>query len=273
MNVMQIELISFWSALVGYSIATAVACWAFVFRKKPERTLLALILLSCTLHTIAIAARWERLGYLPVNNTFEMLSANIWGLMVAVLIGYWLLPRVRSFVIVTLPFVMMLMAWMLLIRPQDSTLPPTYDTVWLFIHIAFIKLFLGCAFIALGLGIIVLLRRAGIGTARFASLPPDTSLDKTAYRCMALALIFDTLGIVAGAIWAQDAWGRFWSWDSLEIWSLLTWLSIGLTLHMRASFRTGPAVNAGMVLATWCVAFFTFFGIPFVSTALHKGMI
>lgn len=273
MNLLQTELVAFWAALAGYSIATAVACWAFAFRKRPERTLLAFILLSCLLHTIAIAARWGRLGHLPVNNTFEMLSANIWGLMIAVLIGYWRLPRMRSFVVISLPVVMMLMAWMLLMQPEDSKLPPTYDTVWLFIHIAFIKLFLGCAFIALGLGVIVLLRGTGIGTARFSNLPPNESLDKTSYRCMALALIFDTLGIVAGAVWAQDAWGRFWSWDRLEIWSLLTWLSIGLTLHVRASFRTGAATNALLVIGTWLVAFFTFFGIPFVSSALHKGMI
>jgi ABC-type transport system involved in cytochrome c biogenesis permease subunit len=273
MNPLQIELVSFWSALVGYSIATALALHALVFVKRPERTLLALMALSWSLHTVAIGARWQRIGYLPVGNTFEMLSANVWGLMAAVLIGYWLLPRLRAFAALALPVVMLVMAWMLLLRADDSSLPPTYDTVWLFIHIAFIKLFLGCAFIALGIGGIVLLRSAGIGVERFARMPANGALDKTAYRCMALALIFDTLGIVAGAIWAQDAWGRYWSWDRLEVWSLLTWLSIGLTLHVRASFRTGPSTNAALILGTWVVAFFTFFGIPFVSTALHKGMV
>jgi len=273
MNLLQTELVSFWISVGGYSLATVVALYALVFHKRPERTLLGMMLAAWLLHSVAIGARWARLGHLPVGNTFEMLSANVWGLMAAVVIGYWLLPRLRAFAAVALPIVMLVMAWMLLIPTAESSLPPTYDTVWLFIHIGFIKLFLGAAFIALGIGIIVLLRLAGIGTGVFARLPADSALDKTAYRCMALALIFDTLGIVAGAIWAQDAWGRYWSWDTLEIWSLLTWLTIGLTLHLRASFRTHPAINAGMILTTWCVAFFTFFGIPFVSTALHKGMI
>ena len=78
---------------------------------------------------------------------------------------------------------------------------------------------------------------------------------------------------MAGAIWGQDAWGRYWSWDKLEVWSLITWLSIGLTLHVRQPFRTTPKTNALLIVATWLIAFFTFFGIPFVSTALHKGMI
>lgn len=273
MNLLSIELVAFWSALVGYAIATAVAMWALVFRKHPERSMQWLMSLAWLLHTLAIGARWVRIGHLPVGNTFEMLSANIWGLMAAVVIAYAIFKRMRAFAAIALPIVIMLMAWMLLAPQEASSLPPTYKTVWLFIHIGFIKLFLGAAFVALGIAGIVLLRHANIGRDRFAGLPSDRSLDETAYRCMALALIFDTLGIVAGAIWAQDAWGRYWSWDPLEVWSLLTWLSIGLTLHVRASFRTPPVTNGLLIVGTFVVAFFTFFGIPFVSTALHKGAI
>lgn len=272
-SLLDLECIALWLSLTGYSVACVMALIGVAFRKRPERTMLALLGFSVLLHTASIGARWLRLGHLPVGNGFEMLSANVWGLMAAVLIGYWLMPRVRAFAAIVLPVVIMLMAWMLLIPAHESSLPPSYDTVWLFIHIGFIKLFLGAAFIALGMGGIVLLRRANIGRDRFAGLPEDRRLDDLAYRYMALALMFDTLGIVAGAIWALDAWGRYWSWDPLEVWSLLTWLAIGLTLHLRSSFRTGPVVNAVMIAGTFVIAFFTFFGIPFVSTALHKGMI
>jgi ABC-type transport system involved in cytochrome c biogenesis permease subunit len=252
---------------------TILAIVGVVFGRRPERTQMALIGLSVLLHTAALGARWVRVGHVPVINAYEMLSANLWGLMVAVAVGHAVLPRVRAFVAFVMPVVLMIMGWMLLKPTDESSLPPTYDTIWLFVHIGFIKLFLGAAFVALGLAFIVLLRRAGFAHARLARLPGDLSLDGTAYRCMALALIFDTLGIVAGAIWAQDAWGRYWSWDPLEVWSLVTWLAIGLTLHVRASFRTAPPVNALLILGTWTVAFFTFFGIPFVTTALHKGMV
>lgn len=272
-QLLDIESLSLWLALVGYSIACAMAMVGVAFRKRPERTMLAVLAASVLLHTTSIGARWVRLDHLPVGNGYEMLSANVWGLMVAVLLGFWLMPRVRAFAALVLPIVIMLVAWMLLIPKHESTLPPSYDTVWLFIHIGFIKLFLGAAFIALGMGGIVLMRRAAFGRDRFAGMPDDKRLDDLAYRFMALALMFDTLGIVAGAIWALDAWGRYWSWDPLEVWSLLTWLSIGLTLHLRASFRTRPQTNAVLILATFVIAFFTFFGIPFVSTALHKGMI
>jgi len=272
-DLLKLETITLWIAIVIYSLITVVAIFAAVLRKRPERSMLAMIALAVAAHTVAIVARWIRIDHLPVGNGFEMLSANVWGLMLALLLGYWRLPKVRAFAAVLMPLVIMLMAWMLLIPVKESSLPPTYDTVWLFIHIGFIKLFLGCAFVALGISGIVLLRAANIGRMRLAHLPHDAALDKIAYRCMALALIFDTLGIVAGAIWAQDAWGHYWSWDKLEVWSLVTWLAIGLTLHMRATFRTRPPANALLVLTTWLIAFFTFFGIPFVTTALHKGMV
>jgi ABC-type transport system involved in cytochrome c biogenesis permease subunit len=273
MNLLQIELISFWAALVGYSLSTAIALWALIFKKKPEKTLLTLMALAWISHTVAIGARWERLGHLPFINMFEMLSANVWGLMAALVAGYALLPRIRAFAAILLPIVMLVTGWMLLIPRDESSLPPTYHTIWLFVHIGFIKLFLGCAFVALGMSAIVLLRAANIGRGRFSGMPGDKSLDGTAYRCMALALIFDTLAIAAGAIWAQDAWGSYWSWDKLEVWSLVTWLSIALTLHVRRPFKTHPITNAFLVLGTFMVAFFTFFGIPFVSNALHKGMV
>lgn len=273
MDLLKIESLSLWIALIGYSLTCVVAIFAVVFGKRPERSLFAIMLASTALHTVALGVRWSRQGHLPVVTDFEMLSANIWGLMLALVIAYQLLKTMRAFVAFAMPVIIMLMAWMLLWPEEQSSLPPTYDTVWLFIHIGFIKLFMGAAFVALGLAAVVLMRWADLGQARLARMPEDAALDRTAYRCMALALIFDTLGVVAGAIWAQDAWGRYWSWDPLEVWSLVTWLTIGLMLHLRASFRTGPAINAGMIVATWCIAFFTFFGIPFVSTNMHKGMV
>lgn len=273
MDLNAIEETAIWAALVGYVVACTVAIIGVVFRRSPEKTILGLISLSVALHTVALAARWIHLERLPVIGMYEMLSGNVWGLMMAVTIAYWLYPRIRPFAALAMPIVIMVVAWMLLKPDESGAAPATYDTIWLYVHIAFIKLFIGCAFVALAVAGIVLARRTAFGASRFESLPDDRALDERAYRFMALALIFDSMGVVAGAIWAKDAWGRYWSWDTLEVWSLVTWLCIGLTLHVRASFRTPPTINALLILGTFMVAFFTFFGVPFVSTALHKGQI
>ena len=107
--------------------------------------MLGLMAASTLLHTLAIGARWAIKGHLPVIGPFEMLSANVWGLMVAITLAFWLQPRFRGFAAILMPIVIMIMAWMLL-KPGDlNAAPSTYDTIWLYIQIGLIMLFLGCA--------------------------------------------------------------------------------------------------------------------------------
>jgi ABC-type transport system involved in cytochrome c biogenesis permease subunit len=90
---------------------------------------------------------------------------------------------------------------------------------------------------------------------------------------MLAALLFESLMLVAGAVWAQDAWGRFWAWDPLETWAFLTWIALAAAVHARLAWRLTPRVGAWMVLAVFALAFLTFFGLPFVSVAPHKGAV
>lgn len=267
------EAVTLWASVVGYALVSVAAVIAIVFKKRPERTMLFLMAATVLLHTASLGLRWARLDHVPVTSTFEMLSANVWGLMVAVVLAYWRLPRIRPAALLGLPVIVLVMGWMLMVPRPDLGMPVTYNTVWLYIHIGFIKVFLGAALVALSLSAVILLRRVHLDANRFALLPDSDSLAELAYRFLAVGLIFDTLGIIAGAIWAQDAWGRYWSWDPLEVWSLLTWLSIGFAIHVRASYRPRPTVSAAMVVGVFVIAFFTFFGVPFVSTSLHKGAI
>ena len=79
--------------------------------------------------------------------------------------------------------------------------------------------------------------------------------------------------LMAGAVWAHSAWGRYWSWDPLETWTLVTWLMLGGILHARVTFRNmSPQTGHVLMLAAFVVAFLTFFGVPFLSVAPHKGV-
>jgi ABC-type transport system involved in cytochrome c biogenesis permease subunit len=88
-----------------------------------------------------------------------------------------------------------------------------------------------------------------------------------------VSFICHSVMLVAGAVWAHSAWGRYWSWDPLETWTLVTWLMLGGILHVRSTFRN-LSRQAGhvLMLVTFAVAFLTFFGVPFLSIAPHKGL-
>jgi ABC-type transport system involved in cytochrome c biogenesis permease subunit len=106
---------------------------------------------------------------------------------------------------------------------------------------------------------------------RFEDMPQDDRLIELSYRFAAFAFIFDTLMLITGAIWAQDAWGRYWAWDPLETWAFLTWLALAFALHLKIWMRPAPLVWVVLSVAVFVLAFLTFFGVPFVSDSPHKG--
>lgn len=270
---MALELTLLWAAIAIYVIGGSVAIAGVALAKKPERSVLALIVAGWTLHTIALAVRWERLGHGPFVTMFEILSSNVWSLVLAFAIAYWRIRQIRPSAAVVMPILFVMMGWLMLTSPGEGHFPQSFRTPWLFIHIGFGKVFLGAVLIAVGLSGVILLRRTGFGLRAFAALPDDTRLDELAFRLMALGLVFDTLMLIAGAIWAQDAWGRYWAWDPLETWSFITWLALAFYLHARVTFKTRPHTGAAMIIVVFVIAFLTFFGVPFVSTAPHQGAV
>lgn len=268
---MQIELSTLWAALLAYVIAGSVAVVAAILQRKPERTILGLLVLGLVLHTTAIALRWDRLGHGPFNSMHEILSSNVWSLLLIYTVVYWRVASIRVIAAVVMPLMFIMMGWLLMTEPADTTLPATYHTIWLYVHIGFAKLFLGATLVAVGLASVILMRSSG--RAVFPRLPADDRLDDLAFRFMGIALVFESLMLIAGAIWAQDAWGRYWAWDPLETWSFITWLTLVFTLHARFAYRITPRRGAILILIVFVLAILTFFGVPFVSTTPHQGAV
>ncbi|HGG59005.1 MAG TPA: hypothetical protein ENK26_03690 [Gammaproteobacteria bacterium] len=269
---MQYETLILWLALIAYVLAGTLAIVGAVMGRRPARAVLLFLVVGLMLHTLSLGMRWQRIGHGPYVTMFEILSSNIWSLTLIFTLAYWRIRAIRPAAAVVMPLIFMMMAWMLLMHPGEGHLPSTYDTIWLYIHILMGKVFFGSVLVALALALVILIRRVA-GSGRFARMPNDRSLDELAYRFMALGFIFDSLMLVAGAIWAQDAWGRYWSWDPLETWAFLTWLMLGFAIHFRLTMEPSPRVSAVLVAMVFTLGFLTFFGIPFISMAPHKGMV
>jgi ABC-type transport system involved in cytochrome c biogenesis permease subunit len=135
------------------------------------------------------------------------------------------------------------------------------------------KIFLALLLAGVGLGGVMILRRTGRGQAWFRAMPPDTVVDKLAWRLMMLALVFDSLMLITGAVWAQDAWGRYWAWDALETSAFITWLCLAVGLHVRLTYQVPPWVSGAIIIGIFAMAFSTYFGAPYLSPAAHKGVV
>jgi len=267
------ELQLLWLALMLYTLAGSTAVGAAVLARRPERIILAIIMTGLAVHAVSLGLRWERLGHGPFITLFEILSSNVWSLLAIFALAYWRVPALRSAAVVVMPILFVMMAWLLVTSPAAGHFPPTYRTAWLYVHLLFGKVFLGMVLIAVGVSGLILLRRAGTGAAALARLPDDVRLEDLAFRFIMVGFMFETLMLVAGAIWAQDAWGRYWAWDPLETWAFATWLMLAFFIHLRVTVKLRPCYSAALIMAVFVLAFLTFFGVPFVSTAPHKGAV
>lgn len=270
---MILELQTLWTALVLYVLAGSLAIFGVVLKRRPERAVLGLLVSGLALHTAAIALRWQRLDHGPFLTMFEILLSNVWSMLVIYALAYWRVSALRPSAAVVMPIMFVMMGWLLMTNPGEGHMPPTYHTVWLYIHIGFGKVFLGALLVAVGISGIILLRGSRTASERFARMPDDARLNELSFRFLAISLIFETLMLIAGAIWAQDAWGRYWAWDPLETWAFLTWLSLVLTMHARLAYKVPPRAAAMMVITVFVFAFLTFFGVPFISPVAHQGAV
>ncbi|UCE31498.1 MAG: cytochrome c biogenesis protein CcsA [Burkholderiales bacterium] len=264
-----LETAGLWLAVTGYALALLASLRHW---RRPQ-AMLGFAAVAIGLHTAVLALRWARLGHGPFTTMHEVLSSNAWSLALVFSLAAWRVASLRAGAPAAFGVVVLLGAWALASNDAPGHFPATYGTWLLYAHAVLGKLFLGLALAAVALSAVVLERRWRGAADRFATLAPDASLDAQSAWFLRAAFVFHTLMLVAGAVWAQDAWGRYWDWDPLETWAFLTWLVLALALHLRAAARPAPVVNAGMAIAAFVIAFLTFFGVPFVAVAPHQGAI
>jgi ABC-type transport system involved in cytochrome c biogenesis permease subunit len=271
-----------WTGLASYLLATLVAMWGvsprsanspLVASKGHEKLVLSFIVLGVLLLTAAIVARWIRIGHGPWISLFELLMSQMWSLGLIFAGLYWRLPGLRPSAVVVLPVMWILGSWVLTLEPSISHFPATYYNSWKWIHVGVGKVFLALLLAGVGLGGVMILRITERGKVWFRAMPEDAVIDKLAWRLMMLALVFDSLMLIAGAVWAQDAWGRYWAWDSLETSAFLTWIFLAIGLHVRLSYRVKPWISGMIIIGVFIMAFSTYFGTPYLSPSAHKGVV
>jgi cytochrome c-type biogenesis protein CcsB len=132
-----------------------------------------------------------------------------------------------------------------LIFTPAGDLVPALQSYWLSIHVTAMTVATGVFFVSAVLGIVYLVvdrysrrvasGRAVPGNGIVRRLPTLEQLDRLAYRTVVFGFPIWTFGVIAGAIWADQAWGRYWGWDPVETWAFITWVIYAAFLHARAT--------------------------------------
>jgi cytochrome c-type biogenesis protein CcsB len=150
---------------------------------------------------------------------------------------------------------------------------PALQSNWLLAHV--ITCFVGYAAfaIAAALGIMYLVKSyfgKDSGNGDGSLLPSLKVLDDIIHKSMIFGFIWLSAGIITGAIWANSAWGTYWSWDPKETWSLITWFVYAITLHARYTRGISGKTIAWLSLIGLLAVVFTYYGVNFLLSGLHS---
>ncbi len=268
------DLLLFRAALIGYLLATAGhLVYILTLRKDAARVANGVLVGGFLFHTASLAVRWSEAGYPPITNPHEAFSFFSWALVWAYGLLYFRfrLPVLGAFVI---PIVTVFMILSSLAPAEILPLPPALKSLWLPVH-AFISL-LGHAFMALAFASAVMyllqereIKKKKLG-AIFKRLPSLDTLDAINYWSLKIGFPFMTLGIITGSLWAEKAWGAYWSWDPKETWSLITWFLYAALLHERLAVGWRGRRAAILSVVGFMALIFTFLGVNFLLGGEHS---
>lgn len=252
---------------VACYIAVAILAWFAGLR----RINLVLLNLAWIMFLLTMIVRWTTLGQGPFMTLYEVLISNLFSLGLIFSIGCYLNKSVQP-AVAALAFILSILGiWSLATSTAPVPLPATFENNWLWIHVAAGKIFLGTCLVAVALSLTALLQMYFMRLMPAHLRIPETA-ENTIWRYLSLAFIAHSVMLLAGAVWAHDAWGRYWAWDPLETWSFITWLVLAIILHLRLTFTLPRWVYWSMINGVFVLAFLTFFGVPFISLAPHKGV-
>jgi cytochrome c-type biogenesis protein CcsB len=266
----------------AYLLCTLLYLSGVVFRYRPLLLSGSVVgALALVVQTAGLLLRWResyQLGYghAPLSNLYESLVFAAWAIILIYLI---LELRTRQRVLGVFPalFAFLAMAYASFSTQVDSKIQPLVPALksnWLIAHV--VTCFLGYAAFAIscGISILYLLRRARRSNPHpkgiLGLLPEARQLDQFNYQMIVFGFLWLSLGIITGSIWANSAWGTYWSWDPKETWSLITWLVYAALLHARTMQGWRGGRVAWLSVTGFICVLFTYFGVNFLLSGLHS---
>ncbi len=248
----NISFVALFFAMFFYAVS--------LFAAKKLNSFLSRIFISAAIISLSvyIGLRWQIAARPPLSNMFESLVIFSWAI-VLVLIFIDLKYRIKGIAALAALMSLLLLGYASLLDKEITPLPPALKSNWLAIHV--LTCFIGYAALTVAFisSIILLCKRK-----------KDINFDMISYKMIAFGFLFLTLGIISGSVWANSAWGTYWSWDPKETWSLITWFIYAIYLHTRLRKRWKGKKAAWLSVIGFLAMLFTYFGVNYLLSGLHS---
>nr|YP_009399065.1 cytochrome c biogenesis protein ccs1 [Taenioma perpusillum]ARW68462.1 cytochrome c biogenesis protein ccs1 [Taenioma perpusillum] len=266
-------------------------------------TLITTLCLSGTLIT-----RWIINHYFPLSNLYESLIFLAWSILfIGMIIEFKSKSRIVS--AITIPTALLIIAFTSLSIPSSmkvaSPLVPALRSNWLMMHVTMMMISYSILIIGSLLSVLFLVISYGkdikikgnsnnhnssilleykANYSQDILIKKDTnkflykfkqinlleSIDNLSYRIIGLGFPFLTIGIISGAVWANEAWGTYWSWDPKETWALITWIIFAIYLHSRLNQSWQGKKPALLASLGFIIVWICYLGVNFLGKGLHS---
>jgi len=241
------------------------------------RAAVAVTVLGWALHAGSVVTRGLAADRVPWGNMYEYSSVIC---LAAVSAYLYLLTRqpVRYLGgLVMLPVVVTLGIASTVLYAPAQPLVPALNSYWIKIHTSAAMISSGIFMVAFAATVLYLVKDvverrqlASGGEVRPSRLPSAEAIDRVAYRTTAFAFPIWTFAVIAGAIWAQEAWGRYWGWDPKETWAFITWVVYAGYLHARATAGWKGRVAAYIGIVGFVTLMFTYYAVNLWIVGKHS---
>ena len=267
-----------------------------VFTKKSSSIVRIVTFLVNFFIALQLIFRWTISGHFPISNLYESLYFLVWGIS----LGQLLIEREYQSPIISsiaIPIELLTVSFASFVLPEDlrlsSNLVPALRSSWLVMHVSVVMLSYAALIIGSLLSASVLfvnknqplqIRSSSTGLGGFnlsnsysmeniiepVEFTHSEELDTLSYRSILVGFVLLTLGLISGAVWANEAWGTWWSWDPKETWAFISWLFYAAYLHMRISKGWQGRRPALLATSGLFVVLICYIGVNFLGIGLHS---
>ncbi|MFA5902569.1 MAG: c-type cytochrome biogenesis protein CcsB [Desulfobacula sp.] len=262
-----------------YALASVLYIGSFAFKKQIlSKAGFIVLVIGFMDNTAGIIMRWIEsyqmgYGHAPFSNMYESLVFFSW--TVAILYIFVELKYKESIIgVFASPLIFLAIAYASFDPNTSSKIAPLLPALksnWLIAHV--ITCFLGYAGFAVAFGFSIMYfvkPHNPQSEAIFAKLPSWELIDELTYQMVVFGFLFLTIGIITGAVWANSAWGKYWTWDPKETWSLITWLIYAIFMHLRIMRGWSGKSLAYVSIIGFLAVLFTYFGVNYLLSGLHS---
>ncbi len=274
------------SSLLGITTFIYLLCMAFYFsylffrNEKFSKIISAAVILGFLFNTAGLAFRWYEsykigYGHIPLSNMYESLVSLSWTTVLLYFIIEWRY-KIKALGALIFPIVSISMAYASLspdIQNEIQPLVPALQSNWLTYHVMTCFIAYSAFAVSFGSSIVYLIKARKPSDAKAAKeeiLPSLKILDEIIYKTIAIGFLLLGIGIITGAVWANYAWGTYWSWDPKETWSLITWFIYAAFIHARLTRGWRGKKAAIISIVGFLSVLFTFLGVNYLLAGLHS---